>query len=115
MEVKTTMVYTHALNLAVEGSGVRSAGRGKLSRTRAAGLAGPTGSLDKAEVVERESVTAQAGDRPRRLRPTGTGFIQVSLNMSWAPQLRPIQWPAGIGQQRWCESAARRSDSPQHA
>jgi hypothetical protein len=43
MEVKTTIICTHALHLALEGAGVRSTGRGKLSRTRSAGLAGPTG------------------------------------------------------------------------
>jgi hypothetical protein len=51
MEVKTTMAYTHALIMAVEGSGVRSTGpRGKPSRTRAAGLAGPTGRPDFGKV-----------------------------------------------------------------
>jgi hypothetical protein len=40
MGVKTTMLYTHVSNVAVEGSAVRSTGCGKLSQTRAAGPAG---------------------------------------------------------------------------
>ena len=32
MDVKTTRVYTHVLNVAVEGSAVRSSGCGKLSQ-----------------------------------------------------------------------------------
>ncbi len=43
MDVKTTMLYTHVLNVAVEWSAVRSTGCGRLSQTRSAGLTGPTG------------------------------------------------------------------------
>ena len=43
MEVETKKVYTHLLNVAIEGSPVRSTGCGRRSQTRAAGLARPIG------------------------------------------------------------------------
>jgi hypothetical protein len=43
MEVETTKAYTHLLNVAIEGSAVRSTGCGRRSQTRATELAGPNG------------------------------------------------------------------------
>jgi len=90
MEVKTTKIYTHVLNVAVEGPAVGSTGCANLSQTRAAGLADPAGrpKTGKASCWTRQKslqgkrLPPQSGNRPIRLRPTGTGFIQVSLNRS---------------------------------
>lgn len=83
-------VYTHVLNVAVEGSLVRSTGYGKLSETRAAGLAPPasrpkTGRASRwtrHKFLQGKRLPPQTGNRPIRLRPTETGFIQVSLRRS---------------------------------
>jgi hypothetical protein len=84
------MVYTHVLNVAVEGSVVRSTGCGNLSQTRAAGLAGQTGRpktggqsyRTRQKSLREKRLPPQSGNRPLHLRLTGTGFIQVSLNRS---------------------------------
>jgi hypothetical protein len=86
------MVYMHVLNVAVKGTQFRSTGCGKLSQTRAAGLTGPTGrpNTGRASYWTRQKwlqgnwLPPRSGNRPLRLRLTGTGFIQFSLNKSYA-------------------------------
>jgi hypothetical protein len=68
------MVYTHALNMAVEGYGVRSTGpRGMLSRTSAAGLGGPSGWPDLGRV---DRWTRQRSVKENRLPSSpATGLV----------------------------------------
>ena len=90
MEVRTTKVHTHVLNVAVEGFAVRPTGSAKLSQTTAAGLAGPTGRPKTGRASGRtgrkslreKALPPQSCNGPIRLRLTGSGFIQVSLNRS---------------------------------
>jgi hypothetical protein len=71
MDVKTTMLYTNVLNVAVGGSAVRSTGCGKLSQTRAAGLTGPTG---RPKTGKASCWTRQKSLQAKRLPPRrGTG------------------------------------------
>jgi len=49
--------------------------------------------LDTQEVVTNKAVAAAARRRRFRLRLTRTGFIRVSLNMSWADKLRANEAP----------------------
>jgi hypothetical protein len=71
MDVKSTMHYTHVLNVAVDRSAVRLTGCTKLSQTRAARLTGPTSRPKTGRASYR---TRQKSLQSKRLPPRcGTG------------------------------------------
>jgi len=89
MEVKTPKVYRHVLNVAVKESPVRSIGLGKVVSIKSGGISRTdrpktegASCWTRQKSLQENRLPPESGNRPIRLRPTGTWFIQVSLNRS---------------------------------
>ena len=87
MQLKTMSTCAHVLNLVIEGSAVPGGRLRNLSHHRSGGIS----QTNRSAQTERErcwtrqslyKVAERSGNR--RLRPTATGFIHVSLDMSSA-------------------------------
>ena len=101
--VQTTMIYTKVLNRGRRGVPAPSTVCGKPSPARLAGLPELTGrpKTGRKVVGHGRSCYNQSGCRPGaplafRLRPTRTGFIQVSQNRSSGDASRRPNNPAAV-------------------